>query len=368
MPRKKIGFEDPFMTSWLQREFESVNTQTTYRTGLKHFAKAAGIKSYEQYLMKSPEEIESDIKKFTAYLGSRSPLTVRAYLQGVRVFLSDHEIVFNNGFWAKLRKRRKKLKRVRPLTRDRAPTRKQLRRILNYVDVKGRALFLFLASSGCRIGETVQLRIEDMNLEADPPEVFIRGPTTKNGVGERTVFFSYEARDAIKDWLAIKDHVKKRSKGEDFSGPLVFPFTPLLARHIWKRALKKAGLYKKDKRTDRLILHVHSLRKFFRSKIGLELDYTHVLMGHLEYLDQSYRRIEKKDLAKAYLDNMDNVSIYGSRIDTERLNGLEAENQELRREVETLQTRLESLESLFSRVTKYAEFLERKANSKSGEG
>ena len=96
---------------------------------------------------------------------------------------------------------------------------------VNYADIKARALILFLLSSGGRTGEALQLLEEDIDLEADPPRAHIRREYTKAGVGERTVFFSYEARDAIRDWLQVKDSLDKRGRGDSYKGDKrVFPF------------------------------------------------------------------------------------------------------------------------------------------------
>ena len=112
-------------------------------------------------------------------------------------------------------------KRTIAETKDKAPTKQQLKNILNYLDIKGKALVLFLVSSGCKIGETLQLALKDIKLETDPPTAHIRGKTTKGGVGERTVYFSYEARDSIKAWLQIKDAVTKKN-GEHYDIERVF--------------------------------------------------------------------------------------------------------------------------------------------------
>jgi len=81
---------------------------------------------------------------------------------------------------------------------------------------------------------------------------------------------------------------------------------------MWNRACDKADVGIKDKRTNRRIHHIHSLRKFFRTKIGLDLDVTYALMGHAEYLDDCYLRLEEEgEIAAAYLEAMPNVSVYG---------------------------------------------------------
>ena len=79
---------------------------------------------------------------------------------------------------------------------------------------------------------------------------------------------------------------------------------------MWNLACDKARLGEKDKKTGRRIYHLHSLRKFFRTQIGLDLDVIHALMGHSEYLDSSYLRQEQEEIAAAYLEAIPKVSIY----------------------------------------------------------
>ena len=71
-------------------------------------------------------------------------------------------------------------------------------------------MVLFLISSGARIGETLQLKVEDFDLDSKPQKVHIKARYTKGKVGERTVYFSFEARDILKDWISIKNSTTKR--------------------------------------------------------------------------------------------------------------------------------------------------------------
>ncbi len=232
-------------------------------------------------------------------------------------------------------------KRVRAETRDKKPTKPMLKKILNYADLKARAQTLFLLSSGARIGETLQLEKDDFDFSSDPPRVHIRAEITKGGVGERTTYFSYEAKDAIQDWLKIKDTLTKRGTSGDFSGERVFAWNSASARFMWNLACDKAGYGDRDKRTGRRIYHLHSLRKFFRTKIGLELDITHALMGHAEYLDDAYLRLEEEgEIANAYLEAMPNVSVY--QVEDQEL---KQETESLREENEKLKKRIGQLES-----------------------
>jgi hypothetical protein len=70
--------------------------------------------------------------------------------------------------------------------------------------------------------------------------------------------------------------------------------------------------------------------------IGLDLDLTNALMGHSQYLDGAYLRLDtNEDAAQAYLEAIPNVSVYAVesadlKEATEALALLEAENAELK--------------------------------------
>jgi integrase len=335
----KQSILDPELAEWLQ-EFKSFNTRKVYRTGLRKFKKTLGIDDLGEYMKNNPD-VTGDVRKFLLSLDGKPSRTIATYAGAVKVFFQDKGIKIPDEAWKKIRRRGYMPKRVRAETKDKKPTKLMLKKILNYADLKARAMTLFLISSGARIGETLQLKQEDFDLEADPPKAHIRREYTKGGVGERTVFFSYEARDAIKDWLAIKDDLKKRGLGDDYRGDKVFPWAKTTARFMWNSACDKAGLGVKDKRTKRRVYHLHSLRKFFRTKIGLDVDITHALMGHAEYLDAAYVRLDQdREIAEAYLEAMPNVSVY--EVEDQEL---KEETEALREENEKLKWRIEQLEA-----------------------
>ena len=346
---KKLNLEneEPLLTKWLQ-EFKSYNTKRAYRTALRKYKKVLGIDSLENYLKDNPDT-EADIRTFLQAMDGKPSKTVSCYTQIVKVFFQDHGVKVPDEAWKKIRRRGFMPKRVRAETKDKKPTKVMLKKILNYSGIIARALILFLISSGARIGETLQLQKKDFDLEADPPKAHIRREYTKGGVGERTVFFSYEARDAIKDWLQIKDGLTKRGNHGDFSGETVFPLNSNTARWMWNHACDKAGFGVQDERTGRRVYHLHSLRKFFRTKIGLDTDITSALMGHVEGLDKAYVRLDQdQEVAEAYKDAMPNVSVYA--VQSEEVKGIEEENQELRQRLEKQEERMKKTEDKLTEI------------------
>lgn len=186
--------------------------------------------------------------------------------------------------------------------------------MFRHMDSRGRAIGLCLASSGMRIGELLAVPMSDVDLDADPAEIIIRGAITKNRI-PRTVFISAEAVVAVREWLRVRDDVLTRSIGRA-SGfiaagiipeqlqddPRLFPFTVYPIRDTWISALRKCGLYRLDPSTGRTTLHIHMLRKFFHSqaKLGAPEEVVEALMGHSGYLSGAYRRYTKKQLGEYY--------------------------------------------------------------------
>jgi len=329
-----VNANDVLLDKWLQ-EFRKETTQVTYRSALRKFKKVLGIADLGEYVKSDPDAIK-DLKTFLRVLEGKPSKTVGNYAGAVKLFLKDQDVNISNKEWRKMRRRGFMPKRLVAETRDKKPSKGQMKQILNYADIKCRSQSLFLLSSGARIGEASLLKIEDFHLDADPPEAIIRSEYTKGGVGGRTVYFSYEARDAMKDWLKVKDTTSRRNGGGTYKDERMFPWIPNTARFMWNRACDKAGLGERDVRTGRRIYHLHSLRKFFRTKIGLDDKVTNALMGHFGYLDSAYLRLEQEGkIAKEYFEAMPNVSVYEVENQTlkEQASAMEQENAELKRRI-----------------------------------
>ncbi|MEM3511174.1 MAG: site-specific integrase [Candidatus Jordarchaeales archaeon] len=96
-------------------------------------------------------------------------------------------------------------KSSRALMLDKAPSNAELRQILNYMDAKGRSLFLVLASSGMRISEALKLKVEDVDLTAVPPRINVNGEYTKTG-NPQVAFINSETKEALLEWLKIRQN------------------------------------------------------------------------------------------------------------------------------------------------------------------
>ncbi|KXA94833.1 hypothetical protein AKJ65_03315 [candidate division MSBL1 archaeon SCGC-AAA259E19] len=295
---------------WLS-QFENENTRKQYRVTLDQFEDFVqeSVSSYLEGL--EWEGFWEDLQGFWKNLSDKAPKTQNNRVRVVKLFFKDHGIEIPDPEWGKFRRRR--MRASRPQTQDRAGRKEEWRRIiLNMASPQGRALYMTLLSTGARVGETLQIRIDDIDFDSDPARINLRAEYTKGGVGDRTVFLTDEAESMLKNYLEWR-RGKKNAAGVAYDEvEEVFPFTQQTAREMLYNALDRAGLDSRDRRTNHREIHTHSTRKFFRSNCGLGEALTHAIMGHREYLDSSYLRVDPDRAAREFKKNMHNLKLFGS--------------------------------------------------------
>jgi hypothetical protein len=225
---------------------------------------------------------------------------------------------------------------------DKVPSNAELRRILSHMDVKGKSLFLVLASSGMRIGEALKLKVEDVDLTSDPARINIRGEYTKTG-NPRVAFISVEAKEFLQEWLRIREDelkvaVKRSRFGKAEEDRRIWAFETTTAYYIWRSAIAKSGFASKfqyNNGLERYTVHPHVLRKFFRTRMAtvIPVDVVEALMGHEGYLTEVYRRYSLEDLAKFYKQGEHTLLVFA---DNEGVAKLRAEVEERNRQLQTL--------------------------------
>jgi len=318
------------------RKFPNYKTKHGYKSSLKQFFDFID-KNPDEYIrtdfrtLKNEEKIkvqdlyESDITTFWSNMISRNvpPKTINYYIATIRVLLQHYRITIDDVFWKDLRRRGNGSHAV---TIDKPITTEILENILNHAELKARALFLMTASSGMRIGEVLQLKPNDIDLESTPTKITVRAETTKNKT-TRITFISDEATRFLKEWLKERDEyletASKRTKIVAYHGiitkstddPRIFPFSVDTTRDIWIRLITKAGYTEKDERTGWYKIHIHGLRKFFRSYFSRSespnsRDIAEVLMGHNGYLNAEYLRFTEDQLKEEYQKAVKHLLIF----------------------------------------------------------
>ena len=253
-----------------------------------------------------------DLMKFVISLNESPPKTAKVYFAGVKEFLLTNGVELSH---RELKNLKLKLPKGNARTEEVDLENEIINQILEHMGIKGKALVLVLASSGMRIGEALQIELDDIDMESTPTPINIRGEYTKNGM-QRYTFISKEAKTALLEWLKVRDSyldsALNRNNGLVKSGKgnskkvddnRIFPFSYSVAGQMWNNALDKSENLSIDKSTGRKKVRIHALRKFFRSHltVGCPLDIVEALMGHDGYLTDAYRRYNKTQIGEIYL-------------------------------------------------------------------
>lgn len=316
--------------------YKNLNSKRNNRGALKNFftvtygQASLDIESLdsqaEQYFSEN-RDFERDVETFLSSIEEQAPKTVKVKISAVRVFLSENDIEFKQKFWRKLRR---KVKGTRARTRDRSPTYSELRRVLSHMPIQGKALSLVLESSGMRIGEALQLNVDEVKLDAKPCKIWLRGEITKSGE-PRLTFISREAVETLEEWLKVRDQYlefacqKSNLYKKNPDDPRLFPFTGGTAYFMWNAALDRAKLLERDISTNRATIHYHVLRKVFRSQLGLVIPYDIVeaLMGHEGYLQDVYKKYPnpEKTLAEYYVKGEHALLVFAESEEVTKIRG-----------------------------------------------
>jgi len=318
--------------------YKSKSTIQTYKSLLKKYFDT--INKDPNTYFKGKQDYESDIKKFLQKIGNSPPKTIRGSIAAIKSFMGENDIELSRKFW---KKQQGRIKGKRAWTEDNVPTVEQLQKILTHANTLQRGIVLTLVSSGMRIGEVLQIQENDVDLTQNPAHINVRGEYTKSGE-RRDVFISSEAVTAINEWLKVRDkylitacgRIKALDKylGREVTKTLndnrLFPVGDETVRQMWNRLLDKAGFGDVDERTGVHKMHLHTLRKFFRSRLpkAIGVDITEMLMGHEGYLTDAYRRYNLTDIAEEYLKGVYLVSVFESTPD---LTGINQELEELKK-------------------------------------
>jgi len=261
-----------------------------------------------------------DILLFNNKLSNKSPLTRRAYLSTVKQFLMYNDVTLKNGFIMTLKG---KTRHARVVLRDIPPTKQELREILSKANSMEKSLFLMLSQSGIRIGEALSLRVDDIDFNYSPTKITIRNENAKFQQG-RICFMSNEAKRELLRWLDTRKNYlsEKKKYGKNLNVDMkndnsdkIFPISANVACMRWSKLLRKSGYDDKDKATGWRIRRIHTLRKYFKSKMEMVIPspILNKLVGHKSYMSE-YSIHDIKELAEYYKKGVDAILLYGKEI------------------------------------------------------
>jgi integrase len=294
------------------RRMGSEGTVETYIKGIKVFVEYLGFSDPEtalQSIRKGEVNAEEKVDTFIDYAlveQAKAHNHVRNHVFGIKKWFELNGVKVD---WNKI-----ELPTSAEIQEeDRAPTKDDLKKLLNHGTARDRTIIFCDSSSGLRIGTLLSLKKGD--LDTNYPDVARltvqrkRGrkfTANKRGTSGRLfcTFITPEAKNSLLQYFE-----ERKAAGEILTdeSPLIgdnyhkgkFTSTEDYEK-CWARLLKRAGLAKKSNKWYEL--HIHTLRKYFRSNcIGIDASYRERWMGHKGlYLDISYFRAEEQQHLTEY--------------------------------------------------------------------
>lgn len=304
------------------RRMGSEITVTNYVNGVARFTEYLGFEDPEtalQAMLKGEVDAGAKVDSYIDYAleQGKSHSTVRGSIFGIKKWFMLNGLKVD---WAKIELPTS----TETVEEDRAPTKEELKKLLNHAaSARDRFVIYGDTSSGLRIGTLLTMRVGDVDFSyPDIARLTVerkRGRKfgNKRGRGAGRFFCSFltpEAKTALQQYLA-----ERKNAGENLT-----PESPLISDYnykgqfisieayekVWARLLKRAGLNQKSNRF--YMLHIHTLRKYFRSNcVGVDASYRERWMGHKGlYLDMSYFKAEESLHLAEYRKAVPNLTIY----------------------------------------------------------
>ena len=314
---------------------ETIKTEATkkqYNYGLAQFMKFLAITDVDNLMVlaQDPKGLQSkivDYVKFMAHTKKISAVTINLYLCSVMHFYAMNDVTLN----------RKRISRYIPQHlkrhKDRAYTTQEIAKLLEFCDLRNRAIVLLFASTGMRIGAVPSLRLENVSK------------IQRYGLYQITVYEGYddeyicfctpEAATAIDTYLAFRERCGENLTAKSQLFRSQFDTDDWEALKQKDQAVAEITIQKMLERLNHIsgvarssplkegekpasadkrkpIMTSHGFRKFVNTTmINCKVDSSarNKLLGHDIALDKSYWRPQVNDLLQEYLKAVDALTI-----------------------------------------------------------
>jgi len=356
------------------------NTKEVYKTGLKKFVewlnKTYPKENLDNYikdirLMQPKEKIqttdryEKDIRAWLIELKKKyAPKTISGDIASLRGILVKNRIDLDQVFW-------KEIKQLKPgnapLNEVIVSTPQELKNILMHSpDARAKAFFTVLATSGTRLSELCNLKMNDIKLDYQCPRIRVMPLSSKNKKQGRTRI-TPEAKDTVLEYLKVRKKIIKRAylrtinvghvipiskeKLEERANneKRLFPFSPHTMQGIWNTMLKKSGYDEIDDSglRNRYKRNIHSLRKFFLTNYSkYNKNLAVFFMNQVSELEQTYDYKTEEWLDQEYMAGSHFLAIFESpQEQSEKLQELDMQLNEKDMQIRNLERTMQELKA-----------------------
>lgn len=378
---------------WFSNIEASPATRSLYSTFMKIYCECVGktpteliteaIKEIKEGKMPAERKESSYIASFKEYMKKKgyADKSFAAGMAAVRSFYKSYDIILSNGA-SRTKKAKSKKENNNFLSKD------DIKKLLvNVKNLREKSVILIMSTSGMAIQEIVNLQIGDISIDEDGiGTISVR--RSKTDVDYFT-FISPEATKALHDYWEERDRIQEvpvhdekgklklnepvfvnygnRQKRGQMNKLIMIKHFRDLGEELGYGGKTGAGKDRKGLSKSRS----HGFRKFFISTLknaGMPTEKVEFLAGHTRTdLDEAYNNIDinkLKELYKQYLPYLTFERTIEIRSldtkDAKRLEGLENENTDLRKQITDIQKELDSrkpIDDQISRLLNDPEFL-----------
>ncbi len=277
--------------------------------------------------------------------GEISESTIPNYFKATKLFCNMNNLILN---WKKISKG---VPTGRKSANDRAPSREEIIKIINYPDRRIKAVVLTMISSGIRIGAWDYLRWKHITPFSENGNVIAAKIIVY--AGDREEYYSFispEAYNALKDWMDFRVSHGEKISGESWLMRDIWQTTnityganfglatvpqkldskginKLFYRALWSQGLR-TKLAKGQKRHE--FKAAHGFRKFFKTHAEQVMRPINVeiLMGHSVGISDSYYKPKEKEVLKDYLNSVELLTMNQDKhIISKEIKDLKEKNQ-----------------------------------------
>jgi len=263
-------------------------TQTLERTNQ--------FNSYSALSKTTKAKMQPLLESYAQFLkGKKYPNSIPKYFDGVKAFLSQHDIDYNN------RKLRSKFPKKKKPAGNEAYTLEQVQKLVeNAGSKRNKAMILCIASSGIREGGLTELRLRNI-IDVEDCKLLV---VYENEEEEYVTFMTPEARSAFEEYLEERKSHGEKLTGESFAFihekvahknfknyDKYKSITEDLIRQIMLPIIRNAKVDRKrvPGSSRYRIAEVHGFRKFFATAVNK----AKIEVGHLEIPAINHNDIEK---------------------------------------------------------------------------
>jgi len=358
------------------------STKLSYLKGIHDICEFYQMEPSELVEMFKKLDEDGIVKAFKKwFIGRKDDLAPKTFwirLGGVKAFLIENDIDIDRYARKINREFRRVVGRVRPILKRDIITKEEIIKILRIADLRERAIIALLASSGLRIGACFSLRLGDFkdDLWDDRLSCYaIEVREEARNEGEPYITFTtWETGEYLRDYLKMREQNGETltSSSPLFATKYGTPLNPSRFDNIWRELCLKAGidmrpvpmpgLHPRAAKGGKIIyvkgavrynIHVHSLRKFFKTTLtisGVDRLASEAMMGHSlatfgveSIYDYAVSNLDY--LRSEYLKALNNLLFL------RKPRGLEIINGQARKRIEELENELKARDQMIEKLS-----------------